>query len=446
MAESLWIKDRLAYLSRISFTKAAVYVLIPIFYIYLPVAAVRFGPHPFLLLLLFFVVNAAIVIVLCRDAMFAANKVRFQCEDLEGKMNLQEARNAETARRNVSLNENIRRYASLKKVVEGINHELNTDSVCDRMCQDAFTLVAREKGTCILYVSDTDSQCLRLRNTRKEDRKLIIKAKQGDIFDQWVMMHVNPLLIEDISKDFRFDLDRVAAPDSRPIRSLISSPLISGGSFLGILRLDHPDPGYYDLDDLRFLRSISDLGALALENALLYSSTQELAIHDGLTQVFTKSYFLEMLKLECRRCLRSGKQFALLMIDIDHFKQYNDQYGHIAGDIVLKNLAAKMVSLLGSRGCAVSRFGGEEFCVIVPGVDRAAAVETAELLRGAVEKESFVLRRKPTAVTISVGVAMFPEVSTDETELLMKADKAMYEAKQGGRNRVVTVDVGRKGQ
>jgi len=439
MSEANWLKDRLAYLSRISFMKAAVYLIIPVLYGYLPFHAAKESSHPFIVLLLFYSANSAIVFFLCRDAMLSGNTVRFQREDIEGKLNVQEARNAEVTRQNFSLRENIRRYASLKKVIDGINHELNPDSVCDRLCDDAFTLVAREKGTCILYVSDTESQCLRLRNTRKEDRRLIIKAKQGDIFDQWVMMHVSPLLIGDVGNDFRFDLDRAVAQDSRTIRSLISSPLASGGSFLGILRLDHPDPGYYDLDDLRFLRSISDLGGLALENAQLYSSTQDLAIHDGLTQAYTKMYFLEMLRTECRRSLRGGKPFALLMIDIDYFKKYNDQYGHIAGDIVLKNIAAKMSSLLGYRGSAISRFGGEEFCVIIPGVDRAAAIETAELLRVTVEKECFVLRRRPTSVTVSIGVAMFPEVSTDETELLMKADKAMYEAKQTGRNKVIAV-------
>ncbi|MGE5308854.1 MAG: diguanylate cyclase [Deltaproteobacteria bacterium] len=437
MSEVIWIKDRLTYLRRISFKKAAVYVLIPVLWFCLPLCAARRMPRPFLALSAFYLANGLIVFRLLSESMRSGTRLRFECENAEGQANVQRAANAALAEQNRSLRENIDRYASLKKVLDGINQDLDADAVCDRLCEDAFGLVGSGEGTAILYLFDSESRCLKMHDNRKSGHKHSLKAKHGDIFDQWVAKHVTTLLIEDIGRDFRFDMDRLKTLDTRPVGSLISCPLVSGGKFLGILRLDHPSANYYDLDDLRFLRAISELGAITLENALLYRSTQELATHDGLTGVFTKSYFLELLKQECRRAVRQKKQFGLLMLDIDHFKDYNDTYGHIAGDIVLKTIADRLVSALRDRGGVVGRFGGEEFTMILPGHDLKQTLEAAELLREAVSRENILLRRRHTSVTVSIGGAVFPGSADEEIGLLMKADKAMYEAKEAGRNRVV---------
>jgi diguanylate cyclase (GGDEF)-like protein len=439
MADILGIKKRIRYFKRISLKKAALYAAIPVLYVYLPFhSAFNYSARPFLLLFIFYAVNSLIIFLLSTDAVNTASKLRYECEDIESRMNIETARNGELIKQNISLKGDIERYSSLKKVIEEINRELDPDPVCESLCEAAFSLVGGRRGNCILYLADKEAQCLRLFKARKQDAALVIKAKQGDIFDRWVMVHMNPLLVEDIHRDFRFDPDQVNSLDSRPVGSLISSPLISGSDFLGVLRLEHPDPGSYGLDDLRFLRSISDLGALAIENAQLYKSTQELAVHDGLTGVFTKGYFLELLVLEVRRCLRSRKQFGLLMIDIDFFKAYNDTYGHSAGDIVLKAIAGRISALMAERGGIVCRFGGEEFCALIPDAGRAESAEAAKLLCGAIARETFILRRKATSVTVSVGAAVFPDSASDDTGMLMKADKAMYGAKQSGRNCAVT--------
>ena len=425
------------YVKNVSLKKAACFLVIPILYFFLPAYfSSRFIHRPFLALFLFYCANLILITIMVRRSSARGSQMRFRHEELEGKVNLQTEQNAEGLVGNVALKEKITRYSSLKKVVEAINQEFDPDAVCGHLCSSAFSMVAQEKGTCILYTADRQSHTLHMFKVCKEDPKLIIKAKQGDIFDQWVLMHMSALHISDIRTDFRFDLDTVTVPDSRAVGSLISAPLVSGGRFLGMLRLDHPEAGFYTLDDLRFLTAMCDLGALALENAFLYRDTQELAVTDGLTSAFTKGHFLELLKLECRRSLRSTKPFTLLMLDIDYFKRYNDSFGHIAGDIVLKNLCSRIEGMLRERGALLARFGGEEFCVILPGADRALGLETAELLREQIEREKIILRRKATGVTVSIGCAVFPQDGSDETELLLKVDKAMYAAKQGGRNRV----------
>jgi diguanylate cyclase (GGDEF)-like protein len=438
MADVLGLSKRLSYLKRLSLKKIAIYAAIPVIYLVIPLfTAFHFSSRPFLLLFVFFSANILIIFLLVRHSVTVNSFLRHECEDIESRINLQAAQNAEIIRQNVSLTENIQRFASLKKAVEEITRELNPDSVCESLCSSAFALIGARRGTCLLYRVDNDAQCLRLHTAKKEDRKLIIKAKQGDIFDHWVRTHMKPLLIEDSAKDFRFDRERIKSLDNREVGSLISVPLISGGTFLGILRLDDPEPGRYNLDDLRFLRAICDLGGVALENAQLYSNTQEMAVHDGLTRLYTKGYFVELLSREVSRCLRAKQEFGLLMLDIDHFKEYNDTYGHSAGDIVLKAIAGKLSSFFKDRGGIICRFGGEEFCVILPAAGRSEVLEAAERVRESIAQETFVLRRKPTAITVSIGAAVFPLSADEETGLLMKADKAMYAAKQAGRNKVV---------
>ena len=119
--------------------------------------------------------------------------------------------------------------------------------------------------------------------------------------------------------------------------------------------------------------SICDLGAVALENGELFKKTQDLAVHDGLTSLYTKGYFLERLKEEHKRSVRQNTQFSLLMLDIDHFKNYNDTFGHTAGDLVLRILSSAIINFFKDVKPTVSRFGGEEFCIILSQTNKEKA-------------------------------------------------------------------------
>ena len=146
------------------------------------------------------------------------------------------------------------------------------------------------------------------------------------------------------------------------------------------------------------------------------------------------------LEREMTRANRQGRQVAVMMIDIDHFKQFNDTFGHAAGDVVLREVAECM--RVGVRGeDIVCRFGGEEFVVIMPEIATRGALDRAELLRRMVGDLSLRFHGQPLRqITISIGVAMFPDNSDNPDELLRSADHAMYAAKHKGRNRVVAAD------
>ena len=389
------------------------------------------------LLVLFYLANFILLVYILRRSSSKINKIKLMAGDVEEKFNVQSDKNSREIISQSALKEKIARYASLKKIIEDLNSSLTPESIAEHLAQIAFSLIADSCGTCVLYLVDNQTNSLRLYKAKKKDKSVVIKAKRGDIFDYWVLRHSSPLLIEDISKDFRFDLETVKAEEFREVSSLISSPLVSGNNLLGVLRLDDVKAHAYSQEDLRFLTTVCDLGAVALENGLLYQNTQELAIHDRLTGLFTKGHFMELLKSEIKSSVRHERPFSLIMLDIDYFKTYNDTFGHAAGDIVLRALSANVSELLKEKLGIVCRFGGEEFCVILPGEDKKTAMKIAELLRRSIDNIVIVLRRQETKITVSIGVASFPADGADETELIMKADKAMYAAKLSGRNCVV---------
>lgn len=361
----------------------------------------------------------------------------FKIRNLQEKINIIIDQNSNELRNKVALQEKISRYGNLKNTFERISQNLTLDSVTDILVEVSFSLVSNNKGVCILYLVDSSTHKLNLFKTRKEDKNLIIKSKEGDMFDLWVLRHTSPLLIEDTKKDFRFDLERMKTQEERTVASLISSPLISDSKFLGILRLDNTQANLFTQHDLRLLVTICDFGALALENSELFQKTQELAIRDGLTALYTKGYFLDRLKEECKRSVRQNESLSLLMLDIDYFKNYNDKFGHTAGDIVLRNLSQNISSSLEEYTPIISRFGGEEFCIILPRISKNKACTIAEQLRARIENTKIILRRQKTQITVSIGVSSCPADASEEEQLIYKADRAMYEAKRKGRNRVI---------
>ncbi len=163
---------------------------------------------------------------------------------------------------------------------------------------------------------------------------------------------------------------------------------------------------------------------------------ERLAIRDGLTTLYNHRHFQERLAVEVARSKRYGDPLACILSDIDHFKHFNDTYGHQAGDAILSEMGKLFKEL--TRSCDVpARYGGEEFAIILPKCDLSMALFCAERLRKTIEDNEFTFKDVTFRVTISIGGAIFPdERISSHGELLEGADKALYSAKRGGRNRV----------
>lgn len=415
-------------------------ILFVILYAILPVYLVfSLSPLAKFTIPVFYLLTAAVVIVVVRGTLDNYYIQKYQTQETEEKINIIKdgLRTLQVA--NQALRYKKDRYNRLKEIIEELNRNLDLEYVGNAISSIVYSLVGNNKGTCLLYLVDRKTQKLALYKSKNEERLGAVKAKEGTLLELWMIKHSSPLLIEDIKNDFRFDLNKILLEDARPFASLVGAPLLSGHNLVGLLRLDSIIPGAYSQDDLRFLATIGELSAVAIENAQLFSETQELAIHDGLTQLYTRNHFLQRLNEECVRSSRSAQPFSLLMADIDFFKKYNNDFGHTAGDIVLKRMAQIMRDHLKKFNPIIGRFGGEEFCIIIPHSDRLKAFELAESLRARIESEKIILRRQETRVTVSIGVAVFPDEGKDEEDLIQKSDKAMYTAKQKGRNQVCCI-------
>ncbi|MFH1191771.1 MAG: sensor domain-containing diguanylate cyclase [Candidatus Omnitrophota bacterium] len=351
-------------------------------------------------------------------------------------INITEVENKKNQEYNLALKLKIKRYDNLEKLIENLNLSLKLEIVIRELSSTVYTLISNRTGVVLFYLLDNQSQKLNLAFSIKENPDSAILSKEGDIFDQWVLRHSSQLVIENLKNDFRFDFDRFSCQDKRTVLSLISSPLISNNSLLGLLRLESIKGGFFNQDDLRFLALVADLGAVALENSLLFQKTQDLAIHDNLTALYTHSYFIDRLRDEVRRAQRLDQHLSLMMIDIDFFKQYNDKFGHIMGDLVLKKMGRLLKDALSEFNALICRFGGEEFLVMLSGIDKKKSLIIAEKLRQRIQSEKIMLRRQDTHVTVSIGVASLPMDTKDEDELVQRADRAMYAAKEKGRNQV----------
>jgi diguanylate cyclase (GGDEF)-like protein len=215
--------------------------------------------------------------------------------------------------------------------------------------------------------------------------------------------------------------------------SFSAVPLRAQKRVSGALLLTREEP--FTARELRLLRIYCNQAAVALENALVYERVENLAATDALTGLFNRRYFESALARELARADRTSSPLALLILDVDHFKSFNDTYGHAMGDLVLQRVARVLTAAI-RKADVLARLGGEEFVVLLPQVTPEGAVESAERLRAAVAKAGIHPGGPVKRVTVSTGVALFPADARDGGSLLKAADEALYQAKHLGRNRV----------
>jgi len=174
---------------------------------------------------------------------------------------------------------------------------------------------------------------------------------------------------------------------------------------------------------------------LAVKRAVLFQRVQELAITDSLTSVFTRKHFMERFQQEIDYSGKYGYPLSFLMVDIDYFKSYNDRYGHLVGDAILRAIA-KMIKDNLRQVDLLCRYGGEEFAIILTNTDKEGAKLAAERIRQSIEAALIHVYDEDLKVTVSVGIAVYPTAAEDGPVLIEAADNALYKAKESGRNRV----------
>ena len=334
---------------------------------------------------------------------------------------------------NNALSQRLDRYRSLREIGESFSARLSLEDICQLAVDTAYDMIP-ETDTAMLFLVNEKHQKLMLSASKKATALPKIKSKTGDIFDKWVFKERKSLSVEDINEDFRFNYTPLNT--ERYFKSLISAPMVSQSRMVGLLRLNSREKNSYSFDDLRLLDFISDLASSAINNARLYKTTEELSTKDSLTGFYIHRYLKESLAREVERARINKTPLSLIMIDIDHFKDYNDRYGHSAGDKVLMGISRIIFNDAVKYTQLIARYGGEEFVIVLPNMDKEKAYELAEKIRIDISMRKFSLRRKETNVTVSAGVTSYTDEIIKSEELLKKTDFLLYKAKKEGRNKV----------
>lgn len=219
-------------------------------------------------------------------------------------------------------------------------------------------------------------------------------------------------------------------------RSLLIMPLQSGKRLIGVVILGADRPHAFGQEFEEILQVITNQIAVCTENALIYEAMERMAITDALTGLHNRRFFLERFTEMHSRADRSDSRIALVLGDIDHFKRINDTYGHPVGDMVLKKVSAIFLNNVRKIDLA-ARFGGEEFILAFDGLDEKGAVRKMNEIMDLIRKEKFTCDNGTFSITMSFGIAVFPEDTKDAEAIITMSDEALYQAKRGGRDRLV---------
>ncbi|MFC1742872.1 diguanylate cyclase [Candidatus Riflebacteria bacterium] len=348
------------------------------------------------------------------------------------------------------LNRKMFEIETLFDVSRSMNFMNNSEQLLFLILDKALNALGAQRGSIMLF--DTKENALEVKLIRSMDSaeaeerptKILIKPGQGIAGRafQTGQTIVSPGFSDDrfmknvvsISGEERKELEG-KSKDSPfvKVKSLVCSPLMVKEKAIGVINISNKiQKSYFDEDDAHLLEALASQVAMTIENTRLY----ELSITDGLTKLFIKRYFQFRLEEEINRASRYNIPLSLILLDIDHFKKFNDTYGHQVGDRVLSHFASIVKGSIRLNIDIPCRFGGEEFAVICPEIDADGAFLLGERIRKAVEDCDFPgAENDMLKVTTSIGISSFPGSASSSEKLVSQADIALYACKQAGRNR-----------
>jgi diguanylate cyclase (GGDEF)-like protein len=291
-----------------------------------------------------------------------------------------------------------------------------------------------------LMLTDDGRQEMRIEATIRMNLHLArsLSVRVGSGIAGRVAESGHPLLVNDIEKD-----ERVGEPNRPRFRtkSFISIPLKFKDTVLGVLNLsDKENNGIFTEADLEVLLSFVNPAAAMIHRTTAMERSElleRLSVTDPLTELHNRRFLQKRMEEELNRSSRNKLPLTVIFIDLDHFKLYNDLCGHVGGDRALKRSAKILLAAVREMDL-VARFGGEEFCVILPGTSKKESLFVAERIRRSIEQEPFPSEEQLPLkrLTTSLGIAAFPEDGTTVNALINSADMALYQAKAQGRNRI----------
>jgi len=340
------------------------------------------------------------------------------------------------ARATVRINDDLRqaqqRLAALHTIALSLSTTLDVNRLTEKILEQLGRLWGYDFGAILLLDDETGDLVVAEARGYVAGAGHRIAAGAGIVGA--VVLAGAPICVGDVAQDPRY-IEGIEGA-----RSELAVPLVWEGKTLGILNVESRLPDAYGPSDVTLLSTVAEQAAASLGNARLHQQTRHLAMTDPHTGLYNYRYYQDQVTAMVRDSQISGVPFALIMLDIDHFKRVNDTYGHPTGDTVLEQVA-RVLRESCRQGDLSYRYGGEEFAITLPGTSPDVVLRVAERIREKIAGFPFITksgRRLEFPMTVSVGVACFPRDGMTHVDLLLAADKALYSAKAAGRDRVVS--------
>ncbi len=326
-----------------------------------------------------------------------------------------------------------------EEVNKTLTSSLELNDILTTIMKKAKEMTKAQAWSVLLVDEDTGELVFEKTEGKKSKDAKKFRLKIGEGIAGWVAQEGLPVVVPDVSKDERF-LGKIDKAIRFKTKSLICIPIKSRDKIIGVLEFVNKTTGDpFTREDLDLLMRLVDQTAIAIERVSLYQKMAELAITDDLTKLFNTRYLNRTIEIEIQRSKRYNTSISLIFMDIDYFKQINDQYGHLVGSKVLVEIGQLLLKNLRSIDI-VARYGGDEFVIVLPQTPPTAATHIAERMRKAVEQNVFLKKEGYSLrMTASFGVASYPESAQSKDDLIRLADEAMYRVKYQTRNAVYAI-------
>jgi diguanylate cyclase (GGDEF)-like protein len=325
-------------------------------------------------------------------------------------------------------------FSALQELAKDLSKKLRVSDVLEVIEDAAVKLFDCELFLILDVEESTKGRVLRLKGSAG-DLKDGMEFDLGNSLTAVMMKNVILLANEDLrEREVRLPIFYGGERGLGHLRSFMAAPLLLEGKPFGGLFVFSVRRAAYDQIDSDNMMFLSAQASNAIEKARLHERTEAMALRDGLTGLYNHRYFQGELEREIEQAKKKKTSIGLLMIDIDHFKHFNDTYGHMAGDQVLKAIGKILSGFEEGVGIA-ARYGGEEFAAVIA-IEAERSIDLADELRKKVAATQVRFDEHTFAVTVSIGVALYPEHAYDKSNLIELADGALYLAKNDGRNRV----------
>ena len=334
------------------------------------------------------------------------------------------------------LDHSLREQSFFFETLKELNRVLDLNSVCNIIQK----LIREIMELDVLIISSANP----------EDKSISMLYEMGNILDKKLedfSLNKNTLAFQAISQRQPFPMENFDAnlmrvfseeEDLSKLSFVRVYPLLVRNKAIGVMMVGSSKIKELGYDQHNYLTFLADHVAFGIMNSILYMEMEKKAIRDGLTGLYNHRRFQEILNEAMKRADRSeksGKILAFLLVDVDHFKSVNDNYGHRVGDMVLKRLA-ELLQESARKTDWPCRYGGEEFAIVAEMVTEEGSLQLAERIRGAMEAEVFSAPEGDFSVTLSIGVSLYPKDTKVKEDLIENADKALYYCKENGRNQV----------